>query len=165
MQTPLSDGWGATNDGTNLIIGDSTDQLYFINPSTMKTVRTITVKDGNRTVKWLNELEYIDGLIYANVFTTQCIVQVDANTGNVVGWIYLNGLRQRMIDTELTQPDDPTPDVLNGIAWDGKRKKLYVTGKLWPSMFHVKPVKMLYADDEIKEMIRNECIIDPNRPL
>ncbi|KAH7621010.1 putative Glutaminyl-peptide cyclotransferase [Nannochloris sp. 'desiccata'] len=162
-KTPLNDGWGATHDGTNLIVGDSTDTLYFIDPSTMKTVRTIKVQDGNRTVKWLNELEYIKGTIYANVFTTPCIAQIDPNSGKVTGWLYMDGLRQQVIDG--TDSDDPVPDALNGIAWDEKRKKLYVTGKFWPTMFHVRQKVMSGVSDEMKQKIREECIIDPMRPL
>jgi glutaminyl-peptide cyclotransferase len=165
LQTPLNDGWGATNDGTNLIIGDSTDTLYFINPSTMKTVKSIKVKDGNRTVKWLNELEYINGTIYANIFTTQCIAEIDSSTGMVTGWLYMDGLRQKMIDSTDPSPDDPVPDVLNGIAWDEGRKKLYVTGKFWPRMYHVKERRMIKVGNEVKQQIRDECIIDPDRRI
>jgi glutamine cyclotransferase len=164
MQTPLGDGWGATNDGTNLIVGDSTEFLYFIDPSTMKTVRNITVRDGLRTVKWLNELEYINETIYANVWTTQCIAQIDPKTGQVMGWLYLDGLRGTMIDTTVQKPDEPVPDVLNGIAYNDVKRKLYVTGKYWPSMFHIGQKKMSDVNAEMKATIRNACIIDSDRP-
>jgi len=131
----------------------------------MKTVRSITVKDGNRTVKWLNELEYINGTIYGNIFETQCIAKIDPSTGKVTGWLNMDGLRQTMIDNTDSNPDDPVPDVMNGIAWAEETDRLYVTGKFWPTMFQVKEKVMSGLNDEMKQKIRDECIIDPDRPL
>jgi glutamine cyclotransferase len=131
----------------------------------MQTVRTIKVKDGNRTVKWLNELEYIKGTIYANIFQTQCIAKIDSRTGNVVGWLYLHGLRQKMIDSADSKPGDPVPDVLNGFAWAEDGEKLFVTGKFWPRLFQVRQKVMSGVNNEMKQKIRDECIIDPDRSI
>ncbi len=99
------------------------------------------------------------------MYTTQCIAEIDPLTGAVTGWLYMDGLKQHMLDTTVSLTTDPSPDVLNGIAWDEKRNKLYVTGKFWPKMYQVKERKMTGVGDAMKQSIRDACIIDPNRPL
>lgn len=170
-KTPLKDGWGITNDGTNLIIGDSTHILYYINPKSMKIMHKIEVKDGDKPVVWLNELEWVDGLIYANVWQTECIAQIEPNTGNVVGWIDLSGITDRV---KLHIQDSTHPrqhiDVLNGIAWDGQDGALYITGKLWPKVYQIE-LRPLYLDSktsDVKEMtesVRKRCIASHSLPL
>jgi glutamine cyclotransferase len=128
------EGWGLTHDGESLIMSDGTDQLRFLDPSTLKTTRTISVTDGGEPIDQLNELEYIDGEIYANVYQTDRIARIEPKTGNILGWIDLTG---------LLAPKDRTgeEDVLNGIAYDEAGKRLFVTGKMWPKLFEIKIVK------------------------
>ena len=178
IRTPLSDGWGATSNDTHLILSDSSPILSFVDPHTMELVRQVEVTDGlisedvPRTVKWLNELEWVDGLIYANVYTTECIAQIDPNTGSVVGWMVLKGLGQRMMASipEAQRRANWYPDVLNGIAWDGKGMRLFVTGKLWPKVYQIE-ARPMYVDSKatdvvaILDEVRSSCIVDPDKGL
>ncbi len=124
-------GWGITNDGKHLIMSDGTLKLYFLDPKTFEQVRQIEVYDRGVSVWWLNELEYVEGQIYANVWPTERIARIAPETGRVLGWIDMKGL--------LTQQDYSRPvDVLNGIAYDKKSKRLFVTGKFWPKLFEIK---------------------------
>lgn len=168
----MSDGWGVTSNGTHLIIGDSSDTLFFVDPNDMSIVRKIPVSDNGRSVKWLNELEWVDGLIYGNVFTTDCIAQVDPASGNVVGWIVLQGLKERMLESlstsEKVEKGANAPEVLNGIAWDAKNSRLFVTGKLWPRVYQIK-LRPLHPDNPkiadmaiVTQRIRDACIANPN---
>jgi glutamine cyclotransferase len=126
------EGWGLTHDTAQLIISDGSSNLYFINPETFKINSTISVKDDRGPVNMLNELEYVDGYIYANVYQTNFIVKIDAESGHVVGRINMSGLlKESDIDPERT-------DVLNGIAYDSSTKYFYITGKRWPKMFEMK---------------------------
>ncbi|WP_346855977.1 glutaminyl-peptide cyclotransferase [uncultured Draconibacterium sp.] len=125
-------GWGLTNDGTHLIMSDGTNVLTWLNPEDFSIVKTIQVANDRGTMNVLNELEYIDGIIYANIYTTDFIVKIDASTGKVLEEINLKGL----IDM-YHKPEDRI-DVLNGIAYDKENDKMYVTGKLYPRLFEVK---------------------------
>jgi glutaminyl-peptide cyclotransferase len=125
-----TEGWGITNDGNRLIMSDGTDNLYFLDPLTCKTISRLKVSDNGSPVWRINELEYIDGSIYANIWQTDTIVIISPNNGNVTGRIDLAGL--------LTPRQRQAADVLNGIAYDAKNRRLYVTGKLWPSLFEIK---------------------------
>ena len=128
-----TEGWGITDDGKQLIMSDGTATLRFLDPQTFTELRAITVSDPTGPIHRLNELEYIDGQIYANVWMTDRIARIDPQTGNVTAWIDLTG---------LLSPADRTPEtnVLNGIAYDADAKRLYVTGKLWPKLFEIKLV-------------------------
>jgi glutamine cyclotransferase len=127
------DGWGLTSDNKNLILSDGTSEIRFFNPATFREVRHIEVKDHGQPVDQLNELEYIHGQIYANVWHTDRIVRISPATGRVLGWINLAGLLQ---PGEVSDPEA----VLNGIAYDAAHDRLYVTGKLWPKLFEIKIV-------------------------
>jgi glutamine cyclotransferase len=122
-----TEGWGLTYDGKRLIMSDGTATLYFLNPVTFKTVRQITVSDEEGSVTKLNELEFIKGEIYANVWKTNTIVRIDPIDGDVIGSIDLTGLN------DFTDP----VDVLNGIAYDALHDRIFVTGKLWPKIFQI----------------------------
>ena len=127
------EGWGLTQDGKNLILSDGTATLRFFDPATFHEVRRITVTDAGAPVTELNELEYVHGQIYANVWQTDRIARISPATGKVVGWIDLAGLL----------PEDQRSDaeaVLNGIAFDPEHDRLFVTGKLWPKLFEIKVV-------------------------
>jgi glutaminyl-peptide cyclotransferase len=123
------EGWGLTHDDRALIMSDGTPTLRFLDPQTLQVTRQVTVRDGSLPVEDLNELEFVDGQVYANVWTTDRIAIIAPATGEVTGWINLAGLMPR----GATSGDA----VLNGIAYDAARKRLFVTGKLWPRLFEI----------------------------
>ncbi|MDB6121665.1 MAG: glutamine cyclotransferase [Pedosphaera sp.] len=125
------EGWGLTTDGESLILSDGTDQIRFLDPITMKVRRTIKVYDHDHPFNRLNELEYVKGEIYANIWGANFIVRIDPATGKVLGVINFTG---------LLAPQDyrPGTDVLNGIAYDAAGDRLFVTGKRWPKLFEVR---------------------------
>ena len=125
-----TEGWGITHDGNRLIMSDGTSTLHFLDPQTFEEIGQIGVFDDDGPVTRLNELEYAQGEIYANVWKTDRIARIAAQTGRVIGWVELGGL--------LTPEDRSEPvDVLNGIAYDAKGDRLFVTGKLWPKLFEI----------------------------
>jgi glutamine cyclotransferase len=127
------EGWGLTNDGTNLIMSDGTHVIRFVNPQDFKTVRTIVVNDERgKPVMQLNELEFVKGEIWANIWQTGWIVRIDPATGKLLGRVDMNKL------SDEVQEKNPHADVLNGIAYDPAGDRLFVTGKLWPSLFEIK---------------------------
>jgi glutaminyl-peptide cyclotransferase len=125
------EGWGLAQDGESLIMSDGTDQIRFFDPETFQTRRAVSVTYDGRPVRQLNELEYIAGEIYANVYLTDRIARIDPQSGRVTAWVDLAG---------LLAPEDRRGqvDVLNGIAYDAGGDRLFVTGKLWPKLFEVK---------------------------
>ncbi|MDK2761444.1 MAG: glutaminyl-peptide cyclotransferase [Sphingopyxis sp.] len=124
------EGWGLTMVGDSLVLSDGTPELRFFDPATMKEQRRVTVRFRDRPVAMLNELETIDGQIWANVWMTDYIVRIDPATGNVPSLIDLSGLKA---DAGVSGSDS----VLNGIAWDAKQKRLFVTGKYWPKLYQI----------------------------
>jgi len=128
-----TEGWGITYDGERLIMSDGTSILYFLDPETLEEIGRIEVYDNDGPVTRLNELEYVQGEIYANVWRMDHIATIAPQTGKVIGWIELEGL----LGTEdYTEPID----VLNGIAYDAENDRLFVTGKLWPKLFEIELV-------------------------
>jgi glutaminyl-peptide cyclotransferase len=125
-----TEGWGMTTDGKRLIMSDGTSTLRFRSPDTFAETGKLEVSEASRPVDQLNELEWVDGEIYANVWKTKRIVRISPKDGHVLGWIDLNGL----LKPEDTRQDT---DVLNGIAYDAATKRLFVTGKLWPKLFEI----------------------------
>ena len=123
------EGWGLTHDGTSLIMSDGTDELRVLNPATFAERRRIKVTAVGEPVPRLNELEYVKGEIFANVWQTDYVARINPATGKVVAWIDLRGL--------LTPRERLSTDVLNGIAYDAARDRLFVTGKLWPMIFEI----------------------------
>lgn len=125
------EGWGLTHDGQSLILSDGTNQIRFINPETFKVERAISVVYKGKEVMELNELEYIRGEIYANIWQTDEIIRIDPKTGKVLGVIDLTGL---LPGKRANEADD----VLNGIAYDEKGQRIFVTGKRWPKLFEIR---------------------------
>jgi glutamine cyclotransferase len=125
------EGWGLTHDADSLILSDGTSQIRFIDPADYRVKRAINVNDRGRPITQLNELEYVKGEIYANVWHQNLVARIDPQTGRVKGWIDLSG---------LLKPGDVTDEeaVLNGIAYDEAGDRLFVTGKLWPKLFEVR---------------------------
>jgi glutaminyl-peptide cyclotransferase len=128
-------GWALTQDGRRIIMSDGTPQIRFWDPETLQETGRITVTDQDQPVKYVNELEWIKGEIYANVWMTDRIARIDPASGRVAGWIDLTGL--------LTPADriQGQTDVLNGIAYDAKGDRIFVTGKRWPKLFEIRLLK------------------------
>ena len=129
------EGWGLTHDDTEMVMSDGTSDIRFLNPNTLIETHRIHVTAQGKPVDQLNELEWVDGEIYANIWQTDRIARIDPRTGNVVGWIDCKGL--------LPKKDfiPQHTDVLNGIAYDAATKRLFVTGKFWPKVFEIRLVK------------------------
>ncbi|MCX5837283.1 MAG: glutaminyl-peptide cyclotransferase [Deltaproteobacteria bacterium] len=124
------EGWGLTHDRDRLILSDGTAALRFLDPRTLEETGRLNVRNGNVPLADLNELEFVRGEIFANIFRTDWIARISPQTGAVTGWIDLRGL--------LPEVDGRVPaDVLNGIAYDTGGKRLFVTGKLWPKLFEI----------------------------
>ena len=132
-----TEGWGITHDDERLIMSDGTSTLYFWNPQTFEEIGRIEVFDETGPVTLLNELEYINGEIFANIWKTDRIAKIDPQTGRVIGWIVFTDL---LSPEELANPADMQNGiaVLNGIAYDEMNDRLFVTGKLWPKLFEIK---------------------------
>jgi glutaminyl-peptide cyclotransferase len=129
------EGWGLTQDGRSLILSDGSAVLRFFDPRSSREIRRLTVVDKNgHPVPDLNELEYVRGEIYANVWHTDRIARISPRSGRVLGWIDLSGLMDK---SQLSDPDA----VLNGIAYDSRLDRLFVTGKLWPKLFEIRVVR------------------------
>jgi len=126
------EGWALTQDGKQLIMSDGTPELRFINPNTLKETNRIQVTLDGKPVRNVNELEWVKGEIYANVWETNWILRIDPKTGQVTGLINLAGLLSR--NDQVNGPDG----VLNGIAYDAKGDRLFVTGKNWPKLFEIR---------------------------
>jgi len=128
------EGWGLTNDGQSLIMSDGTNKLRFLDPQSFSVVRTVEVFDQGKPLLDLNELEYIKGEIYANIWHSDRIVRIDPKTGKITAWINLAGLRPQ-------EDGDDGDNVLNGIAYDSKTDRLFVTGKRWSKLYEIRLVK------------------------
>jgi glutamine cyclotransferase len=128
------EGWGLTNNGREIFMSDGSANLRVIEAGTFKEKRRFTVHDGARAIAMLNELEFVEGEIYANVWQTDHIARISPETGDVVAWIDLAGLLSPVYRVEPGA-------VLNGIAYDPAKKRLFVTGKLWPNLFEIRLVR------------------------
>ncbi len=126
------EGWGMTTDGQHLIMSNGTDQLSFLDSATLKSVRSLSVVYDGQPVSELNELEYADGFVYANLWKTNLIAKIDPKTGVVKGFLDLSTLAQQ------ARSLNPQADVMNGIAWHPTTKTMLVTGKYWPFIFILK---------------------------
>ena len=130
-----TEGWGLTHDGEQLIMSDGTANLYMRDPETLEETGRVLVRDSNGPVVRLNELEYVNGEVLANVWQTDRVARIDLESGIVTGWIDLTGL--------LAAEDRSGPvDVLNGIAYDAENDRLFVTGKLWPKLFEIELISV-----------------------
>jgi glutamine cyclotransferase len=125
-----TEGWGLTHDGEMLIMSDGSALLYFLNPDTFEVERTVSVTYRGGEVVWLNELEYIQGEVYANVWQTDRIIRINPKTGQVAGWIDLAGILPDNAETK-------DAGVLNGVAYDPETGRLFITGKNWPYLYEI----------------------------
>ncbi|HEY7187072.1 MAG TPA: glutaminyl-peptide cyclotransferase [Vicinamibacterales bacterium] len=127
--TYSGEGWGLTHDDTQLIMSDGTSALRFLDPNTQREIRRVTVRDGSKAIERLNELEFVKGEVFANVWLTDRIAIIAPSTGKVTAWLDLAKLRA---------PSRQGEDVLNGIAYDAGGNRLFVTGKLWSRLYEIK---------------------------
>ncbi len=131
------EGWGITYDGARFIMSDGSSTLYFRDKVTFEETGRVFVRDGDVQVRNLNELEYVKGEIYANIWQEDRIARIDPETGRVTGWIDLEGL----LESAGREETGGTEDVLNGIAYDATGDRLFVTGKWWPRLFQIRLVE------------------------
>ncbi len=124
-------GWGITNNGQELIVSDGSSNLYYYDPSAFQLLRTQSITEGGSLSYNLNELEYIDGYIYANQWQAPYILKIDPGSGAIVGKIDLTDVWNRV------KAKDPLADVPNGIAYDSSSKKIFITGKKWPDLYEI----------------------------
>ena len=124
------EGWALTTDGKGIFMSDGTPEIRFWDPETLRETGRLTITDQGRPVQYVNELEWIKGEIYANIYMTNRIARINPANGNVIGWIDLTGI--------LPAADRAGTDWLNGIAYDAKSDRLFVTGKLWPKLFEIR---------------------------
>lgn len=129
------EGWALTANDRHILMSDGSAAIRVLDPQTLSQTAAILVTADGAPVKNLNELEWVKGQIFANVWLTSRIARIDPDSGDVVGWIDLSGLGPKPDET-----DDPTNDVLNGIAWDAKGGRLFVTGKRWPKIYEIELV-------------------------
>lgn len=125
------EGWGITHDSSSLIISDGSSNIYFVDADNFRVKNTLSIRNDQGPVDMINELEYVQGFIYANIYETNSIIKINAENGHVVGIIQLAG---------LLQPSDIVPnrtDVLNGIAYNASSNSFFITGKRWPKMFEI----------------------------
>ncbi len=126
------EGWGLTADDKNLIMSDGSSLLFYIDTLNFKTVKTLNITFNNKPVKNLNELEYVNGFVYANIWLTNLIVKIDVKTGNIIGLIDLSPLKKMALQKNENSQET------NGIAYDKKSDTFFVTGKMWPYVFQIK---------------------------
>jgi glutamine cyclotransferase len=138
------EGWGITNDGTQLIISDGSDKLYFVEPRTLKLKKVLSVRDQYGAVNNLNELEMIEGYIFANRWQYDYILKIDPSTGLVIATLGMKDFLKRNTKKDLSYLDVPgstaqqSGAVLNGIAYNKEKKTIFITGKLWPEVFEIR---------------------------
>ena len=138
-QWGISEGWGLTSDGEQLILSDGTDRLLFIDPATLLPTRILRITDGNLPVRELNELEFAAGVLLANIWYQDKIAGIDPASGRVIFWLDLSPLRLKL---------GKGADVANGIAWDAQSGKLYVTGKYWDKIFVIAPPSHIFPGEK-----------------
>eukprot|EP00850_Spirogloea_muscicola_P005748 SM000026S08997 [mRNA] locus=s26:892657:896354:+ [translate_table: standard] len=160
---PMTDGWGLTTDNTQLIGSDGTSTLYFMDPVKVTEKRRVIVRDSTQEVHNLNELEYINGEIWANVWLTECIARISPRDGRVVGWGETAG--PELANTEGTDEGSFKSlmllglDVLNGIAWDQANRRLFVTGKWWPKLYEIHVHELPKSNEADLATARAACIL------
>lgn len=137
MTYPAQEGWGMTNNGTHLIVSDGSNKIYFMDPATMNVVKQLMVNDERGPVYRINELELINGYVYANQWQADVILKIDTATGRVVARADMASIRQQGGIPPNTNNEE-APETMNGIAWDATGNRIFVTGKNWPKIFEIK---------------------------
>jgi glutaminyl-peptide cyclotransferase len=126
------EGWGLTSDGKNIIMSDGTNIITYLNPDSLNVVKTLNVTFNGSSALYMNELEFINGYIYANIWTTNNIAKIDPDTGIIVGIIDLSSL---FYEAKKAYPGS---EATNGIAYDSAKDRIFVTGKFWPTIYQIK---------------------------
>eukprot|EP00873_Tetraselmis_striata_P019459 jgi/Tetstr1/439723/TSEL_028142.t1 len=139
--TGLRDGWGIATDGAVLYVTDSSTQLHTVSAETLQVTGSREITWKGTPVPWVNELEWIDGELWGNIWQTECIARINPSTAEVTSWVLMDGLTQR-----TNRAQTPRMDVLNGIAWDAMNRRLFLTGKYWPKLYEVALVKKPCAE-------------------
>lgn len=132
------EGWGMTNDGKHLIMNNGSNNLYYRDPETFKVVKTLGVYDNNGAVSNINELEFVNGVIYSNIYQTNYIIKIDTATGKVLAKADFSYVLNKYAPNAISDQSQATDEVLNGIAYDSTGKRFFITGKHWPKLFEVK---------------------------
>eukprot|EP00747_Dinoflagellata_sp_TGD_P072589 gnl/TRDRNA2_/TRDRNA2_157541_c0_seq2.p1 gnl/TRDRNA2_/TRDRNA2_157541_c0~~gnl/TRDRNA2_/TRDRNA2_157541_c0_seq2.p1 ORF type:complete len:239 (+),score=59.11 gnl/TRDRNA2_/TRDRNA2_157541_c0_seq2:97-717(+) len=141
VNTPLQDGWGLASDGKSLLATDSGPDIFVLDPKTLGLRRSVQIEDQGRVVEMVNELEFIDGELWGNIYGQDCLARIDPESGDVRSWVVMqNILDRKAANLDAKRHKRELPDVLNGIAWDPEGRRLFVTGKLWPYLFEVEIV-------------------------
>ncbi|CAL8471356.1 g10898 [Coccomyxa elongata] len=154
---PLTDGWGITTDNKSLILSDGSSTLSYIDPTTLAVQKTLQVTDGGLPAFALNELEYVNGEIWANIWLTDCIARIDPATGIIKAWIQLAQLRTALKAQNIQQTYPM--DVLNGIAYDEATGRVFVTGKYWPRLYEIKPRLQSASPNPLELLeVRRRCL-------
>lgn len=135
FEIPSPEGWGLTTDGTSIIMSDGTEKLTYLDPLTLEVTKQVSVKEAYYAKQHINELEYVHGYIYANVWMTNQIVKIDPSNGKVVGQLDLSSL------ANAAKTAFPTAMEMNGIAYNPEKDSFFITGKLWPKIFEVKLIQ------------------------
>lgn len=160
--TPMSDGWGIASDGGDVVYAtDSSTTLYELDAKSLKMRSKRAIQDAGRAVPWLNEIEVVNGLLFGQIWQTECMAIVEPTDARVVGWVHFNGLTQQaanLVRTGKLQGGRHRQDVFNGVAYDSKRKRLFVTGKYWPALFEVRLVERQPSAQDL-ENVRRACIV------
>lgn len=128
--TYKTEGWGLANDGKNIFMSDGTSKIYCLDPESLQVISTVEVTYKGKPIKGLNELEFVKGKMFANIFPTSKIAVIEPDTGQVAGFIDLSDLKNTYLRT----------DVLNGIAYDSENNRIFITGKLWPAIYEIKVI-------------------------
>lgn len=131
------EGWGMTTDGKSLIVSTGDSNLYYLNPDNLKVEKTVGVSDNYGPVANINELEYVDGFVYANIFEQNTIIKIDANSGNVVGFLNCDNINKNN-GINYTPGSINGNDLMNGISYNRKDSSFLITGKNWPKIFKIK---------------------------
>ena len=153
--TPLRDGWGAAAANGELYVTDASDSLHVLSlpkgdGDVLTLKRSVRITDGDKAIRFANELEIIDGELYANILERPCLARIDPSTGAVTAWVNLQGLKE-------TAPNNGRGEVLNGIAFDEQNDRLFVTGKMWPTMFEITLRESEDVSDEKLRATRRAC--------
>lgn len=150
----LRDGWGIATDGSRLYVTDSSTKLHTVSHETLKVTETKEITWKGTPVPWVNELEWIDGELWGNIWQTECIARINPRTAEVTSWVLMDGI------TQLTaRSQTPRMDVLNGIAWDAMQRRLFLTGKYWPKLYQIALVKKpCHEANSLEDSIPRKCM-------
>merc|ERR1712194_145907 len=160
FDTGLGDGWGLTSNSSTFFATTSTGVVFHLDPDTFELKKQVQVNDGGRSIVMINEMELIDDDLWGNIYEKDCIARFSPDSGEVSAWVILSGILDLQNAREQARAKrEPSPGVLNGIAWDPETKRLWVTGRQWPKLFEI---KLVPRTDLTIDQVRSLCIPDRN---